>query len=331
MNKNIRYLFFEFCILNFVFFFPPLGGERGACQQPPQWSQYLFNNYMINPAVGGLKDYMDIKLGYRYQWLGIFDAPPQTMFISIHKPFNLYQEPNEYTKKFNGLGASISKDATGPISNIDLKISYSRHKRLGRKDWASAGIALGVMQFRLNAGGLIAAPPGDPDLLDPDVRSISAFAPDIQGGVWFTGERYFAGASVYQIFPMPLGGTRSKLSHHYYFMGGYKHSYNPWWAIIPMAEIKNGVMTPFTFDVNANVEYINKYPGALEKVWGGIGYRKGDAIVLNIGTVIGYIEVGYAFDYTLSGLRRYSSNTHEIIIGFRYTKIEREPRCPAWG
>ncbi len=85
-------------------------------QQFPHYTQYYFNNYLINPAVGGSMESVDIKVGYRTQWIG-FEASPQTMFVSIHGPINpakgkgkRFRSPNH-----DGVGGYVIKDMAGPI------------------------------------------------------------------------------------------------------------------------------------------------------------------------------------------------------------------------
>ena len=54
-------------------------------QQKPQYTQYILNNYIINPALTGIENYTDVKLSHRHQWVGFQDAPVTTYF-TIHKP-----------------------------------------------------------------------------------------------------------------------------------------------------------------------------------------------------------------------------------------------------
>src|SRR5215203_2739933 len=53
-------------------------------QQRPHYTQYILNNYIINPAVAGIENYTDVKISHRHQWVGIQDAPVTTYF-TIHK------------------------------------------------------------------------------------------------------------------------------------------------------------------------------------------------------------------------------------------------------
>jgi hypothetical protein len=52
-------------------------------------------------------------------------------------------------------------------------------------------------------------------------------------------------------------------------------------------------------------------------VWGGFSYRTGDAVVAMLGLNKGDINLGYAYDITLTNIRTHSSGSHEIFVGYR--------------
>ena len=56
-----------------------------SAQQKPYYTQYILNNYILNPALTGIENYTDIKLSYRNQWTGI-DGSPVTVYLSAHTP-----------------------------------------------------------------------------------------------------------------------------------------------------------------------------------------------------------------------------------------------------
>ena len=62
-----------------------LGMQWGMAQQKPQYTQYVFNNLLLNPAVTGIENYTDVKLGYRSQWTGLQGAPV-TSYLTIDAP-----------------------------------------------------------------------------------------------------------------------------------------------------------------------------------------------------------------------------------------------------
>lgn len=59
MKSKISLLFF--LLLSF----------NGLAQESPRSTQYIFNNYLFNPAISGIDNYTDVKMGYRSQWKGI--------------------------------------------------------------------------------------------------------------------------------------------------------------------------------------------------------------------------------------------------------------------
>jgi type IX secretion system PorP/SprF family membrane protein len=62
-----------------------LTGYVVNAQQKPVYTQYVLNNYIINPAISGIENYTDLKLSYRKQWVGI-EGAPSTFYMTIHGP-----------------------------------------------------------------------------------------------------------------------------------------------------------------------------------------------------------------------------------------------------
>src|SRR5579872_3103556 len=60
--------------------------QFAIAQQKPQYTQYVLNNLLINPAVTGIENYIDVKTGYRSQWTGLQGAPV-TSYITFSAPF----------------------------------------------------------------------------------------------------------------------------------------------------------------------------------------------------------------------------------------------------
>ena len=49
-------------------------------QQRPHYTQYILNNYILNPAISGIENYTDVKLSARDQWVGLNGAPRTSYF-----------------------------------------------------------------------------------------------------------------------------------------------------------------------------------------------------------------------------------------------------------
>ena len=106
----------KFSILLSLLFF--IAGLKA--QQLPVYTQYVFNEYMMNPAVAGTVDHMPIRLTYRDQWTGFTDMTgnniaPKTFTFSGHTPIS---------DKL-ALGGFVYSDVTGPISQTSAQLSYS--------------------------------------------------------------------------------------------------------------------------------------------------------------------------------------------------------------
>ena len=72
-------------------------------QQRPYYTQYIMNNYLINPAVAGIENYWDMKLSHRIQWVGLQDAP-LTTYITLHGPLHKAAYNNETATSFHAYG-----------------------------------------------------------------------------------------------------------------------------------------------------------------------------------------------------------------------------------
>ena len=72
--KRATVLFISFICLHNLF-----------AQQKPHYTQYILNNYILNPALSGIENYTDLKLSVRDQWVGL-DGAPKTMYLTIHSP-----------------------------------------------------------------------------------------------------------------------------------------------------------------------------------------------------------------------------------------------------
>ena len=79
--------------------------QESKSQQLPIFSQYMFNDYVINPGVAGTFDYIPLRMTYRNQWTG-FTGAPKTFTLTAHSAVSDHI----------GLGSMLYTDVTGPIS-----------------------------------------------------------------------------------------------------------------------------------------------------------------------------------------------------------------------
>jgi len=277
-------------------------------QQMPLFTQYMFNDYMMNPAVAGTKDHYQARALSRFQWVGIIDAP-QTISLSFDGP---------HAKKPMGFGGYLINDVTGPTSRTGIYGSYAYNFGLTDDIRLSLGLSFGLLQNTIDGTKIDLHDLNDPALQDAISTSL---VPDASVGAYVYHEKWFAGFSAFQLLSNNLKvydekNGLNKLKRHYYLVGGYRWNFTPDFTLEPSVVIKGMVDIPAQIDLTALVKY-------KKTAWLGISYRSQDAIAI----LIGYIHkeryyFGYSYDITISEFKAYNSGTHEIMIGLRFNKIK---------
>ena len=284
-----------------------------AGQQMYQLTQFMLNNYTVNPAVVGTYNYCQARTNHRFQWVGMSDAPI-TNVVSVYGPL---------TKSPMGFGALFYNDITGPTSRTGLMGSYAYNIALSDEIRISAGLSVGFMAFRVDASkfdlGDNTNNATDPALLT--FQSKTSVVPDGAVGVYMYASHYYVGASCQQIMgnALTLYGQpvrENALRRSFYAHGGYLIYLSENFDLEPSVIVKWSPPSPFQFDINVKATY-------LTRVWAGISYRHLDAVSF----MIGYrhdnrILFGYSFDFSYTRLRAYTGGSHELMIGYQFDKLK---------
>lgn len=298
-------------------------------QQQWQYSQYMNNNFLLNPAEGGTETFTDIKVGLRTQWQGI-EGAPKSGFVSAHHPIN------RNTQKFDsivplahhGVGGYISRDQIGPISQSSIYGSYSYHLPLTPSLTLSTGAFLGVKQFQLDENALNFEG-NEADVVTGSLAT--TFLPDATLGFWLYGQQYYLGGSIFQVFGNKINTEElsnatkeSNLTRHLFFTSGYKFSLSQKLFLVPSLVVKYAAPAPVQFDVNAKINYN-------DLLWGGISYRNRDAVVLMAGVTLDQKwDISYSYDINTSELNAHNSGSHEVLLGYRLHHSQSAPPAQFW-
>ncbi|MCB0778081.1 MAG: type IX secretion system membrane protein PorP/SprF [Flavobacteriales bacterium] len=275
-------------------------------QQIAQYTQYVFNHFSVNPAVAGSKDCMDVRLGYRQQWVG-FEGAPTTAWASIHGTLKPKGKPYQANK--HGIGAFVEADDTGPLGYTHFYLAYAYHLQVSRGYYLSAGVFGGVKQLKLDQGQVTLENYDDPAIAEA-AGSVVVY-PEVAPGLWAYGNTFWAGVAAFGLLNNQVDGigveTRAT-SRHLKLSGGYRVRIGRHTAFTPSTLIRVSPGSPVGFDLNAMVDWKRKY-GI------GVSYRNQDAVAF-MGKVsfLKYFSLGYSYDITTSPLRVSSSNTHEVIL-----------------
>ena len=304
-------------------------------QQQYTFNNFLMNDYYYNPAVAGSRDVHYANIGFRSQWAG-FNEAPVTMYANFYGSYKNQMK--------HGYGASIVNDRSGLVSTTSFLVNYAYHVRLGDKLKLGLGVKPGFVQYRIKLYDAQVADAGDA-VLTGTTLSTGAF--DLSSGIHLYTKRFFFMASMRHILgkSITFTGFNDGLSKHYTGIIGYN------WLVKKKKQTKSssedGEGTEATPGQNEEGKATVKKKKDLEimpvimvtyvrpitpqvstmlkitydhKMWLGLTYRTQDAVGINLGfTIKKRLNLGYAFGYTLGGLKSYNYGSHEIMLTFQTT------------
>lgn len=307
-----------------------------SAQQKPHYTQYILNQYILNPAISGIENYVDVKASHRHQWVGLQDAPITTYF-TIHGPLGKkdyrtsatsYRVPGEnprgknfwqdYTaaEPHHGVGLQVINDRTGPLSRFAAYATYAYHIGISARTSLAAGFGAGFTNISLNTSKLdFIYVPVDPAVGNSGI--INTIRPDFNAGLYLYSADYFVGLSAQQIIPQKVAfsdyavkTTDGKFVPHLFATAGYRFLLGEDFNLIPSVMVKYMDPIPVQVDFNAKLQY-------QDLAWIGGSYRNGEGFAGMLGVNISNtLNIGYSYDYTTSRLNTVSRGTHEILVGF---------------
>lgn len=306
-------------------------------QQDAQYSFYMFNNLYFNPAYAGKKEALHIEVLHREQW-GFFnvgnkiEGAPQSTSLAIHAPFK---------RSNNALGFNFHSDIIGPFKNFDFGANYAYRIPIGNKLKLSFGVR-GTYKL-YNRENIFFLDGGDPTAQEwQDFPNINTF--NVGGGIylWNKKDKFYVGFSVphlinnklYHNQDIEINSNNAQQHRHYFATAGVvvgKPESN--FKFYPSTMLKfvesSAARTPVDVDLNANFLFYNR-------LWIGAGYRFGGNLYANnndlkfgkgsavIGMmkvmIVENLEIGYAYDYTMSRLTPFQNGSHELLLNFNLNR-----------
>lgn len=275
-------------------------------QQDPITSQYMFNTLTYNPGVAGTSGMICATALNRQQWVGFKGAPSTTIF-NISAPVSPF-------KIKSGVGLLVESDNVGFDKDINLSATYSYLLDLGTSK-LGIGVSLGMLNKTLDptweipTGDAHTPASGDP-LIPESKESYVAF--DAGLGLYLKADKYYAALSVTHINQPQIKFTKGTpyISRHYYATAGYTLQLpNPSLEVLPSVfAYTDGKV------IQAAITSLIRYN---KKLWGGVSYRTGDALIGIIGLeLFNGIRLGYSYDFTLSDMRTGSTGSHEFMVNY---------------
>ncbi|WP_371743273.1 type IX secretion system membrane protein PorP/SprF [Pseudozobellia sp. WGM2] len=281
------------------------GQSMLLAQQDPQYTQYMYNMSVINPAYT-TNDVGRLNFGalYRSQWKNTVGAP-ETLTFYAHAPMSPSIEM--------GLSLVSDKIGDGALKENNIYADFAYILKLDEKSNISLGLKGGFTTFETNFNGFVL-----PEFQDDEAfnENLNNTFPNIGVGAFYHRNHFYAGISAPNLLTSKHLENRDGINRigsekiHFFLTTGYVYELNQDIKLKPslLAKIVEGA--PLTVDLSMNALFYNR-------IEGGLSYRLEDSVsaMFNI-AVLPALRIGYAYDYTLSNLSDYSAGSHEIFVLF---------------
>lgn len=289
-----------------VFFFATLFSVKA--QQDAQYTQYMYNTMVFNPAYAGSRGVLSIESLYRTQWVGLNGAP-DTGTLAINTPLGQSERV--------GLGVSIINDKIGPSQETYFDVSFSYSIPVSRYGVLAFGIKGGLSWLNVDFNKLNAFEPDD-QFLQPNVNNV--FSPNIGLGVYYHTSNFYLGLSAPNIIETNHFDASPNVSYvakeriNYYLMSGYVFDLGKNTKFKPATLVKAVKGAPIQLDVSANFLFNEKFMLGAAWRWeaalsGMAGFQISDMIM-----------IGYAYDSDTTNFGNFNSGSHELFLRFEIFK-----------
>lgn len=281
-------------------------------QQTPQFSQYMVNPMVLNPAIAGAERYFDATLSYRNQWSG-FEGAPSTGALTFNVPMPLIKggKREDLDQSHSGIGGYFYSDKAGPLRQSAFYASYAYHLKVSQDWYVSLGTFVGKTQFNFDNSEVVFVQ----NATDPMDQSFTASNFDASLGLYAYSNAFFVGFAAHQLFDNDISEAAfrtGKLNRNYNLLAGSRIAWNDQLQFVPSILLKATTNTPIQWDLNAKFIY-------QQKMWAGISYRYEEAIYALAGISLwDHFSVGYSYDFPVSKLLGRQSGSHEIILSYRF-------------
>lgn len=299
-------------------------------QQLPLLSQYMFNGFLVNPAVAGVDGYTSVTLTAREQWLGIKDAPKTHIvafqgrilkgnYVSRNKSiFRRFMRKSRSGKV--GIGGYIYNDRNGLIDRTGGQFTYAYHLKINSYDQLSFGLSANIYQYSISRSRLEL----EKEDAFVDNSDLKMYIPDFNFGVYYSTRDYYVGFSATNLAQSAIqlsddNSSQFRTYRQYAISAGYSYDINRDISIVPTIYMKMTNQLIGQVDVSAKV-YFN------EQYYGGLSFRTGSAFIVMGGITMNQYSVGLAYDYNLTAIRKHSFGSFELMAAMKFGDSARRYR-----
>ena len=269
-------------------------------QQENIFSQWCLNQNTYNPALAGIKNYQELKLLSRFQWVGFEGAPVSHL---INYSTQIQSKRTEYLTPRHGIQIQFENDKIGAFGTNRILFGYAFHRNFTKDSRISIGLRGGLTQLFFDNTKL--------NPLEPDPtfnRNRTLYLPNVALGFWWNTNRYYAGLSIQQLAKKDWDnlGLESSFNTHLIISTGTKFELSNSMTFLPNLLISKTFSNPIRIDAVGYFDFQNKF-----KI--GLGFRNNESYLGLIQFRIKHqYLIGYSIDYISNGLNTSYLMSHEI-------------------
>ena len=271
-------------------------------QQDSQYTQYMYNTPLVNPAYAGSRETITAFLLHRNQWVGLEGAPVTNNF-SINMPVG--------DSNF-GIGLNFVNDKIGPVSENEISADLAYFIQVSENYKLSLGLKGTANLFQLDVNKLRIYDPADPQFQNMDTE----FSPNVGAGLYLFSDKTYFGLSVPSFFESyryndnNIEITKEKM--HFYFIAGHVFTLSDNIDFKPAVLSKIVEGAPLQADITANFLFF-------DKLTLGAAYRWDASVSALAGFQISDSWfIGYGYDLETTKLSNYNSGSHEIFLRYEF-------------
>lgn len=277
----------------------------GFAQNQFHMSQSMMYQPFINPAAIGSYNNLNGALFYKNQWTGFVGAP-EIGGLSVNSPIK---------GSNHSVGFTFINDKIGISNNKDLSFMYAYKMKLNDKNYISLGLTGSMMMMQSNLANLDIIQGADPVF---QANTPTYVMPNAKFGAYYFTNKFYAGFGIPNLMKNKIetngiikaSTTFATDNIHFYIHSGYKFEINEDWDANASILLKEVSGAPLQIGLNGQFVY-------KELLGLGASYRTSKELVIMANYQITQeLKLGYAYDFNMDDIGKYSSGTHEIILLF---------------
>lgn len=270
-------------------------------QQQPQYSQYMYNMGVVNPAYVNADGMLSAGVLYRKQWTAVEGSPQTANFFGKIPLGSKIQ-----------LGINYANDRIGDaikINNHYASLDFAYITRLSQGLKLSYGLKVGIDNLGIDPNGS--------NVMDDPVfaNTTSSTALNIGAGLYLYSHNFYLGIGSPNLLPYNVENNDELVYEsktHLYITTGYVLPFSDDFKLKPSVVAKQVLDSPLSFDVSLNALFFNKF-----EIGGSYRFDDGFVALASL-NITRNLKFGYAYDFSTSELQGYTNGSHEFILLYKF-------------